>query len=173
MRRRFIPLLACVAIAPVMLQAPPAAAAEVDALPAADRVVVYKGAREMQLYRHGAVLRTYHVSLGLQPNGAKERSGDFRTPEGVYHLERRNPRSDYFLSIQVSYPNDGDRMRARRNHWETGGSIMVHGLPNDLKFPARYYTSKDWTDGCIALSNSDMLEFWLIVQDNIPIEIRA
>jgi len=156
-----------------MVCASQAVAIDSAQLPNADRVVVYKGAREMRLYRGGSVLRTYHISLGLQPTGAKERSGDFRTPEGSYRLERRNPRSDYFLSIQVSYPNDDDRVRARQNGWKTGGSIMIHGLPNDLKFPARYYSGKDWTDGCIALSNSDMLEFWLIVQDNIPIDIRA
>lgn len=149
------------------------AAADPARLPSADRVVVLKGAREMRLYHGGAVLRTYHISLGLQPTGAKQRSGDFRTPEGSYRLERRNPRSDYFLSIQVSYPNDDDRLKARQNGWKTGGSIMIHGLPNDLRFPARYYSGTDWTDGCIALTNSDMLEFWLIVQDNIPIEIRA
>jgi murein L,D-transpeptidase YafK len=165
--RRLIVMLAC------LVSASGAMAIDSDPLPNADRVVVYKGAREMRLYRGGAVLRTYHVSLGLQPTGPKERSGDFRTPEGSYRLERRNPRSDYFLSIQVSYPNDDDRLRARQNGWQTGGSIMIHGLPNDLKFPARYYAGRDWTDGCIALSNSDMLEFWLIVQDNIPIEIRA
>ena len=157
----------------VALRAPVAAAADVEPPPMADRVVVYKGAREMRLYHRDSVLRTYHISLGLQPNGAKERAGDFRTPEGSYRLQRRNPRSDYFLSIQVSYPNDRDRDRARSNHWQTGGSIMIHGLPNNLKFPARYYVTQDWTDGCIALSNSDMLEFWLIVQDNIPIEIHA
>jgi len=156
-----------------LTSAAPVPATESDHLPNADRVVVYKGAREMRLYRGGSVLRTYHISLGLQPAGAKERSGDFRTPEGSYRLQRRNPRSDYFLSIQVSYPNDDDRTRARRNGWKAGGSIMVHGLPNNLKFPTRYYVGQDWTDGCIALSNSDMLEFWLIVQDNIPIEIRA
>jgi murein L,D-transpeptidase YafK len=156
-----------------MVCAGPLPAIESDHLPTADRVVVYKSAREMRLYHGSSVLRTYHVSLGLQPKGAKERAGDFRTPEGSYRLERRNPRSDYFLSIQVSYPNDEDRARARRSGWITGGSIMVHGLPNNLKFPARYYVGQDWTDGCIALSNSDMLEFWLIVQDNIPIDIRA
>jgi murein L,D-transpeptidase YafK len=165
--------LACASLCLSLAWARASLAVESDPLPSADRVVVYKGAREMRLYHHGSVLRTYHISLGLQPNGAKERAGDFRTPEGSYRLERRNPRSDYFLSIQVSYPNDTDRARARRNNWATGGSIMVHGLPNNLKFPTSYYAGQDWTDGCIALSNSDMLEFWLMVQDNIPIEIRA
>ena len=148
-------------------------AAESYRLPTADRVIVYKGLREMRLYQGRALVRTYHVSLGQQPQGAKERSGDLRTPEGIYRLDQRNPRSEYFLSIRVSYPNDMDRARAQRHGWDAGGAIMIHGLPNDLKFPARYYLDQDWTDGCIALSNADMLEFWLLVQDNIPIEIRA
>ena len=90
--------------------------------------------------------------------GQKEREHDFRTPEGRYYLARRNMRSDYFLAIQVSYPNKEDEVRARKHRWAPGGSIMIHGLPNAPKYPASYYASNDWTDGCIALSNSDMVE---------------
>ena len=140
-------------------------------MPTADRVVVYKGERKMLLMLGDSILRTYKISLGLNPVGHKERAGDFRTPEGRYRLTRRNPRSDFFLSIQVSYPNDSDTKHARRNGWESGGSIMIHGLPNQLKHPPTYYQNSDWTDGCIAVSNSDMLEIWLLTADNAPIEI--
>jgi murein L,D-transpeptidase YafK len=140
-------------------------------LPVVDRVVVHKAERKLELLQRGTVVRTYKVALGLNPIGTKERSGDFRTPEGAYRLVRRNPRSDYFLSMQVSYPNVVDLKHARRNHWDTGGSIMIHGLPNQLKHDPSYYESVDWTDGCIAVSNSDMLEIWLLVPDNAPIEI--
>jgi murein L,D-transpeptidase YafK len=140
-------------------------------MPTADRVVVYKGDRKMLLMRGESILRTYKISLGLNPVGHKERAGDFRTPEGNYRLTRRNPRSDFFLSIQVSYPNDTDVKHARRNGWDTGGSIMIHGLPNQLKHTPTYYAKSDWTDGCIAVSNSDMLEIWLLTADNAPIEI--
>jgi murein L,D-transpeptidase YafK len=140
-------------------------------LPVVDKVVVHKAERRLDLLQRGTVVRTYKVALGLNPIGTKERSGDFRTPEGAYRLVRRNPRSDYFLSMQVSYPNDTDLKHAKRNHWDTGGSIMIHGLPNQLKHDPSYYESRDWTDGCIAVSNSDMLEIWLLVQDNAPIEI--
>ena len=140
-------------------------------LPVVDKVVVHKADRKLELLRGSTVVRTYKVALGLNPVGTKERSGDFRTPEGTYRLVRRNPRSDYFLSMQVSYPNDADLKHAKRNHWDTGGSIMIHGLPNQLKHDPSYYESRDWTDGCIAVSNSDMLEIWLLVQDNAPIEI--
>jgi murein L,D-transpeptidase YafK len=145
-----------------------AAAAEIVA---ADHVVVHKAARKLALYNGNKLLGEYKVALGLNPTGQKEREHDFRTPEGRYYLARRNTRSDYFLSIQVSYPNKQDEQRARKNRWEPGGSIMIHGLPNTPKHPANYYVSNDWTDGCIALSNSDMVEVWLRTQDNIPIDI--
>jgi murein L,D-transpeptidase YafK len=117
------------------------------------------------------VLRSYKVALGLNPQGHKEREGDFRTPEGRYRLTRRNPRSDFFLSIQVSYPTEDDIKRARRNGWDAGGSIMIHGLPNRLKHAPTYYESRDWTDGCIAVTNSDIVEIWLLTADDAPIEI--
>jgi murein L,D-transpeptidase YafK len=61
--------------------------------------------------------------------------------------------------------------RARKNHWDAGGSIMIHGLPNQLKREPKYYEISDWTDGCIALSNADMVEVWLLTPDNAPIDI--
>lgn len=139
-------------------------------LPLVTRVAVYKAERRMDLMRGNEVVRTFRVSLGLMPAGHKERAGDFRTPEGRYYLTRRNARSDFFMSIQVSYPNDRDLARARANGWDPGGSIMIHGLPNRLKREPDYY-GRDWTDGCIALSNSDMVEIWLLTNNNTPIDI--
>jgi murein L,D-transpeptidase YafK len=140
-------------------------------LPTVDRVLVRKSERKLVLMRGGNVVRSYHIALGLSPVGQKERSGDFRTPEGSYRLERRNPRSEYFLSIKVSYPNEQDLKRARARRWDTGGSIMIHGLPNQLKHDPDYYISHDWTDGCIAVSNADMVEIWMLTPDDVPIEI--
>lgn len=137
----------------------------------ADHVVVHKAERKLYLYSGSRLLGEYKVALGLNPVGTKERERDFRTPEGRYFLAHRNTRSDFFLSIQVSYPNQNDELRARKNRWPPGGSIMIHGLPNLPKHPAAYYASNDWTDGCIALSNSDMVEVWLRTQDNAPIDI--
>lgn len=138
----------------------------------ADLVVVDKSERRLTLYRDGQEVRSYRVSLGLDPNGPKQREGDFRTPEGRYLLTRRNPQSDYFLSIQVSYPDPRHIAEARKNGWAPGGAIMIHGLPNIPKYPRERYLSTDWTDGCIAVSNEDMLEIWLLTQADTPIEIR-
>lgn len=141
-------------------------------LPMADRVLVRKSERRLYLMRGADVLRAYRIALGLNPGGAKERSGDFRTPEGSYRLTRRNTRSDFFLSIQVSYPNEQDVQRARRNGWPPGGSIMIHGLPNDPRHTPDYYATQDWTDGCIAVTNADMVEIWMMTSENVPIVIE-
>ena len=141
-------------------------------LPQVERVLVRKSERRMYLMRGEEILRSYRISLGLRPEGSKERAGDYRTPEGSYRLARRNPNSDYFLSIQVSYPGPQDLERARRNHWNPGGSVMVHGQPNSPRHPAGFYAREDWTDGCIALTNADMTEFWLLTHDNMPIDIE-
>jgi murein L,D-transpeptidase YafK len=151
--------------------ATPGSVARAEELVPADRVVVRKAERKLYLYRGSQVLGSYRVALGLNPSGPKERERDYRTPEGHYFLARRNTRSDYFLAIQVSYPNKQDERNARRRGWAPGGSIMIHGLPNTPKHSALYYEQNDWTDGCIALSNSDMVEVWMRTEDNIPIEI--
>jgi len=138
----------------------------------ADRVVVRKSTRKLLLMRDNHVVAEYPVRLGLNPVGPKQREGDFRTPEGTYWLARRNLYSDYFLSIEVSYPNDGDRSRAQRSRSAPGGSIMIHGQPNFPRKPADYYARNDWTDGCIAVSNPDMVDIWLRTRIGLPIEIR-
>jgi murein L,D-transpeptidase YafK len=168
MRLRIRPVNPLLALLCVALVA--AGAAHAVPLPTASRVVVYKSERRMELLRGNEVLRAYRVSLGLMPDGPKEQVGDFRTPEGRYYLTRRNPRSDFFLSIQVSYPNPRDLKLARAKGVDPGGSIMIHGLPNQMRREPDYY-ARDWTDGCIALSNSDMLEIWLLTNNNTPIDI--
>jgi murein L,D-transpeptidase YafK len=141
-------------------------------LPMADRLLVRKSERKLYLLRRGQVLRSYVVRLGLRPEGKKEFEGDFRTPEGRYSLGKRNSHSDYFLSIQVSYPNPDDIVRAHRQGVEPGGAIMIHGLPNSPRKPLDYYNRMDWTDGCIAVNNSDMVEIWLMTTPGTPIDIQ-
>src|ERR1700685_2025405 len=167
-RRRHLALSLCTVLALGTGAALPAATEEVAT---ADHVVVHKSEHRLYLYNGQRLLGEYKVALGLSPEGQKEREHDFRTPEGRYYLARRNPRSEFFLAIQVSYPNKDDELRARKHGWVPGGSIMIHGYPNNPKHPASYYKSNDWTDGCIALSNSDMVEVWMRTQDNIPIDI--
>lgn len=141
-------------------------------LPLADSVVVRKSQRMLFLMRNNRVLRSFKVSLGLRPDGHKQFEGDYRTPEGKYRLNRRNPNSEFFLSIQISYPNDADVAFARKKGQRPGGAIMIHGQPNAPRKPRDYYSNVDWTEGCIAVSNSDMVEIWLMTPPDTPIEIQ-
>lgn len=138
----------------------------------ADKVLVVKSDRRLYLLRAGRVVAEYPIKLGLNPYGHKQREGDFRTPEGRYTINRRNSRSEFFLSIQVSYPSREDMAVAKEAGHAPGGLIMIHGQPNVPKRSAEFYATRDWTDGCIALSNADMVDVWLRTTVGIPIEIR-
>jgi murein L,D-transpeptidase YafK len=138
----------------------------------ADRVLIQKSARQLTLLRNGKPLRSYHVSLGSNPKGAKEREGDERTPEGVYTIDSRNAYSKYHLALHVSYPNAADRARARRLHVRPGGEIMIHGTPNRWRGLRIVFQHTDWTKGCIAVSDSDIEEIWKLVPNGAVVEIR-
>lgn len=142
-----------------------------SAIEIADRVVVRKSERQLLLMRGDRVLRTFGVALGLSPTGAKRQEGDFRTPEGTYRLSGRNANSDFFLAIQVDYPGPEDERRASAEGVAPGGMIMIHGQPNRPSRPLEYYQKRDWTNGCIAVSNADMVDIWLMTPDNTPIQI--
>ena len=144
---------------------------EASDFPMADKVLVEKGERKLHLLKNGIPFRTFDIALGLAPEGDKEMEGDQKTPEGTYLLDGRNPDSDYFLSIHISYPNTRDLAEARANGVDPGGAIMIHGQPNQPTFSAAYYAREDWTNGCIAVSNSDMIDIWLMTPENVPIEI--
>jgi murein L,D-transpeptidase YafK len=147
-------------------------AANLPAIESADRLLVKKSERRLYLLRADRVIADYPIRLGLNPKGAKQREGDFRTPEGFYQIASRNVRSNFFMSLEISYPNQADRERARELGVRPGGLIMIHGQPETLRKPREYSASTDWTDGCIAVANSDMVDIWLRTPEGTPIEIR-
>jgi len=137
----------------------------------ADRLLLKKSERKLFLMKNDQILRSFDVALGLLPEGHKSKEGDFKTPEGIYKLAERNPASDFFLSILISYPNQDDARRARLQGVSPGGQIMIHGQPNNRSHSVEYYRMTDWTNGCIAVSNSDMVDIWLMTRSNTLIQI--
>ncbi len=137
----------------------------------ADRVLIVKGERQLYLLRDGMIFRTYPIDLGRDPDGPKIKEGDGRTPEGEYVLDWRNPKSRFYRSIHISYPNWRDSNRARELGVPPGGAIMIHGLPGHLPLTSRDDLPRDWTEGCIAVNNGAMDEIWAAVEDGTPIEI--
>ena len=135
-------------------------------------IVVEKQARRLDLIRDGRVLKTYDVALGSNPAGHKQQEGDRRTPEGSYAIDFKHPRSRFHLALRVSYPNTEDRTQAQQRGMPPGSDIMIHGLPNGLGLVGRFVLSRDWTDGCIAVTNSEMEEIWAMVDVGTPIQIK-
>jgi len=138
----------------------------------ADRVVVLKKERTLQLLSEGKVIRTYKVALGGDPVGPKARRGDHKTPEGEYVLDSRNSKSQFHRSIHISYPNASDRAQARRSGVSPGGDVFIHGLPNGYGWVGASHRARDWNDGCVAVTNEEIEEIWNAVADGTPIEIR-
>lgn len=137
----------------------------------ADLIQVNKATRTLTLFRGTDVIKTYQVALGGAPVGHKSQEGDRRTPEGRYFIDSRNSRSHDYLALHISYPNANDRQNAQRRGVSPGGDIMIHGLPNGLGWLGKLHLKRDWTDGCVAVTNREMNEIWAHVATGIPIEI--
>lgn len=163
-------LVSCLAAALALIHGATLPAQASD-FPLADKILVEKANRKLHLLSNGVPFRTFSIALGLAPDGDKEQEGDQKTPEGYYMLDGRNPDSDFFLSIHISYPNVADRREANKKGVQPGGQIMIHGQPNAPTYSAAYYAREDWTNGCIAVSNSDMIDIWLMTPNSVPIEI--
>ena len=141
--------------------------------PYADKILVKKSERKLYLLKDGQPIRTYRVSLGVNPKGHKERQGDNRTPEGLYYLNGRNPGSRFYKALHISYPNDKDRMVAAMRGEPPGGQIMIHGQPASSRIQDLQDVLKgtDWTAGCIAVNNAEIEEIWGYTTNGTPIEI--
>jgi murein L,D-transpeptidase YafK len=137
-----------------------------------DYVLVKKREQKLYLYSEDQVVKSYKIAMGKQPKGQKLKEGDSRTPEGLYTLDWRNPNSKFFRSIHVSYPNVVQTRSAREAGVDPGGEIMIHGQPNDWSERIKLtFSYQNWTEGCIALENQDMIEVWDLVRDGTPIKI--
>jgi murein L,D-transpeptidase YafK len=136
----------------------------------ADRILVDKSDRTLTLFAGGKEIARYEdIRLGDAPLGHKRFEGDEKTPEGTYTISGRNPKSSYHLSLRISYPNAADRAYAKSKGKSPGGDIFIHGQPNAWPGPT---IARDWTDGCIALSNMEIEQLWKIVPDGTKITIN-
>jgi murein L,D-transpeptidase YafK len=166
-----VPVADCVPPEP----APPPIAAAEPAPPkpplVADRVVVLKEKRILELRHDGQVLKTFPIALGAHWQGTKHQAGDGRTPEGAYRIDGRSEKTRYMRELHISYPSAQDRAQAQAMGVEPGGGIYIHGLPRDFGpyDPPKWV--KDWTEGCIAVGNAAIVQIWNAVPNGTPIDI--
>ena len=139
---------------------------------AIDRIVVEKAARKLSIFRDGNEIKSYRIALGGNPVGAKQEEGDMKTPEGIYKIDSRNPQSSFHLALHISYPSDEDKLRAAARGVSAGSDIMIHGIQNGRGWIGTFHRWKDWTAGCIALTDEQIEELWRATPDGTTVEIR-
>lgn len=138
----------------------------------ADWILVEKKARRLTLFNKNQPLKSYDIALGRQPDGPKRFQGDNKTPEGRYKIDSRKKNSSYHRALHISYPSPGDVAFASQQQRSAGGDIMIHGLPNGMGSMGSLHLLRDWTAGCIAVTNAEIEELWRAIPDGTPIEIR-
>ena len=137
----------------------------------ADEIIVLKSKRKLQLYFKGVKVKQYSISLGGNPIGHKQFQGDQKTPEGSYFIDGKNPNSKYYKNLGISYPNAEDKAFASSKGKNPGGAIKIHGLPNNKPWLGKLHLIKDWTHGCIEVTNKQMDEIYSIVKIGTKITI--
>lgn len=133
--------------------------------PEVTQVQVHKADRRMYLLHNDKVLKAYDIALGFAPEGHKQFEGDGKTPEGAYTISHKNPNSRFHLSLRIDYPNANDIAFAEAAGKSPGGDIFIHGGPR------RPVSVRDWTEGCVALTDKEMEVVYSMVNPGTPIYI--
>ncbi len=135
-------------------------------------VLVDKYAGKCYVYKNGKKTDEFDAELGKRWVGDKRHKGDNTTPEGRYRIiKKKEGRSTkYYKALLIDYPNDEDKKRFHsavangtlpRNS-KIGGLIEIHGHGGK---------GTDWTEGCVALTDSDMDKIYRLVSIGTPVTI--
>ncbi len=148
-------------------------------------IEIFKAKRQLVVYDGNNVVKSYRIGLGLNPIGPKKIQGDRATPEGTYTITHKNQQSKFYLSLGISYPGVSDAERGLKDKiisqqeykniltaiaekktppsgTRLGGEIFIHGKGSQ----------RDWTWGCIALDNADMLELFNTISVGTSVTIH-
>ncbi len=131
-----------------------------------------KSKRTLSLFNNDQLIKTYRVAIGKSPVGHKEKEGDHRTPEGVYSISKKNPKSKYHRALKISYPNRTDKEKAEKKGHHPGGDIMIHGMEPSYWWVTPKHKLRDITRGCIVVTNKEIEEIFEATPLNTRVEIK-
>jgi len=116
-------------------------------------VRIFKLESELELWKRDnsgsfALLHTYPMCRWSGQLGPKKREGDRQAPEGFYEVNasRLNPKSRYYLSFDLGYPNKLERALGY-----TGTNLMVHGACS--------------SSGCFAISDKSVSDVYAVARE--------
>ena len=149
------------------------------------QIVVKKHDRQLELFDGEKLIKTYKIGLGFAPEGDKEKQGDGKTPEGDFYVFVKNPKSNFYLSLGLSYPAADDaehglkaKLITQKQHDQIVKAIKNKQTPlQNTKLGGEIYihgggSASDWTLGCIALENEDIKEIFEVVSAGINVKIK-
>lgn len=135
-------------------------------------IVVDKFSKKCYIYLKGVKKFEFDAELGINWVGNKRRMGDKATPEGIYKVVNKfqGKQTEYYKSLSLDYPNarDMERFKSELSRgslpaWaKIGGGIEIHGGGGK---------GVDWTEGCIALTNSEIDVVYDIAKVGTPVII--
>ena len=189
-------LLSCISPLPDVSAAKIAATASMiaektDAL----KLVIWKSHYTLTLYKGDIPVKTYRTVFGGgYRDGDKRIAGDRRTPEGDFYICTKNHSKRFYKFMGLSYPGEKHAENGLRSKlistkeyalikkaieerqpppWDTrlGGAVGIHGVNPDGRMSPVDILAMNWTDGCIALSNSDIDELFSLVSIGTPVTI--
>lgn len=140
-----------------------------------DYLLVKKSDRILIAFNQNTPQKVYSISIGQNTIGKKQKRGDLKTPEGTYIIDQKNSKSQYYLGLHISYPNSLDKKLAEKKSLNPGDGIYLHGFPIDKSLRnlanKTHWTTKNWTEGCIAVTDEEIEEIFNKVESQIPIQI--
>lgn len=150
----------------------PEAQSNENKVSAIDLILIEKAKRKMSLLYKGKIIKTYKVALGFEPIGHKQQEGDGKTPEGIYSISYKNAGGQFHKALKVSYPNKKDQANARKLGVSPGDFIMIHGLGKSFSSLGKAHVLKDWTLGCVAVTDVEIDEVYKLASIGTKVEIR-
>lgn len=136
-----------------------------------DLILIEKQQRRMTVFYNNKKPKTYRIALGFSPVGTKVEEGDGKTPEGNYAITYKNPQSRFHRSLKISYPSSNDWQRANQKGVHPGSNIMIHGLSERFHRVGKWHALKDWTLGCIAVTNEEIDEIYQLADVGTKVKI--
>ena len=117
-------------------------------------VRLFKEEAELEVWKQDTtgrfqILKTYPICRWSGDLGPKLQEGDRQAPEGFYTVtpELMNPNSNFYLSINLGYPNRFDKANNR-----DGSFLMIHG--------------DCWSSGCYAMTDEQISEIYSLARDS-------
>lgn len=135
-------------------------------------VIVDKISRKCIVFKNGVKKYEFIVELGRNWVGHKREKGDDATPEGLYKITKKldGGRTKYYKALLLNYPNEADLEEFRRSK-EKGLLPSSAKIGNLIEIHGGGGKGADWTEGCVALTDTDMDILYKLVQVGTPVTI--